>query len=201
MDMRIKHGTVVLCSILLLSCGTPLKEIALESQSNRTDVFQEVREGVSVPKGFVELTITSSIKTHLEGFYLFEPKNSVHGEPGYPFLVNMDGQAVTWKVDGQEEDTPTYGPNVGTPPEGGRGIRYNLNKKILLRAGAHKVFFALPGEKIFLQFELVLKEGEPHVLEFRPVYQYRGIKQPRNFVHGVETCEIFLNGNEIKPLK
>jgi len=189
-----------ICGILLLSCGTALKEMSLRSQSEHTDIFKEVQEGEIIPGEFVELTITSSIKTHLEGYYLLESKRSLHGKPGYPFVINMDGQAATWKVDGQKENSPTYDQKGKRFPEGGEGMRYNLEKKILLRAGSHKIFFTLPEEKLSLQFELALKAGDSNVLEFRPVYQRRG-KQPRHFSHGVSTCEVLLNGNAIKPLK
>lgn len=196
MKARMRYGIVVLCAMLLVSCGTGLKEIMLKSKSARTDVFKEVREGESIPREFVELTITSSIKTHLEGFYVAESKKSLHGKPGYPFVLNIDGQAVTWKVDGQEEDTPTYDQSGKISPEGGEGMRYNLQKKILLRGGPHKIFFGLPEEKFLLQFELALKEGESYVLEFRPAYRHRG-KQPPHFVHGVSGIEVVLNGNVI----
>jgi len=200
--MKVLAGCSLLaiCGILLLSCGTALKEISLRSQSERTDVFKEVQGGEPIAREFVELTITSSIKTHLEGYYLLESKRSLHGKPGYPFVINIDGQAATWKVDGQEESTPTYDENGKRSPEGGEGMRYSLEKKILLRAGSHKIFFGLPEEKLSLQFELALKAGDSNVLEFRPVYQRRG-KQSRHFFHGVSTCEVLLNGNAIKLLK
>ncbi|MCJ7786395.1 MAG: hypothetical protein MUP41_20885, partial [Desulfobacterales bacterium] len=103
-----------------------MKEISLRSQSERTDVFKQAQEGESIPGEFVELTITSSIKTHPEGFYLLESKRSLHGKAGYPFLINIDGQAATWKVDGQKESTPTYDENGKRSPEGGEGMKYNL---------------------------------------------------------------------------
>jgi len=197
MKVRINYGVVALCAILLLSCGTALKEIALKSQSERTDVFQEVQERVSIPRGFVELTITSSVKTHLEGHYILESKESAHGKSAYPFVINIDGQAATWKVNGQEENLPMYDERGKGTPEGGKGVRYNLEKKILLRTGTHNIFFGLPGEKLSLQFKLVLKPGDSNVLEFRPVYSRRG-KQPRYFFNGVSRLEVILNGNEIK---
>jgi hypothetical protein len=155
-----------------------------------------MQEETTLPKGFVDLTITSSIKTHLEGFYLLESKDSLHGKPGYPFVLNIDGQAVTWKVDGQEEDTPPYDESGKISPEGGDGMRYNLQKKILLRVGAHNVFFALPEEELLLRFEFELQAGKSNVLEFRPVYRHHG-KQPRHFSHGVAEVEVVLNGNVI----
>jgi hypothetical protein len=200
MKGQIRYGVPILCAILLVSCGTVLKEITLKSQSERTDVFEEVLEGESIPREFVDLTIRSSIKTHPESFFLLESKKSLHGKAGYPFLINIDGQAATWKVDGQKEETSTYDVSGERSPEGGEGVRYSLQKKILLKAGSHKIFFALPGEKLLLQFELVLRAGESYVLEFLPVYQRRG-KQPRHFLNGVSRVEVLLNGNAIKLSK
>jgi len=200
MKELLKRGFWLFLIIALTGCGTGAREIALESQSEHTDVFKEVQEGVPIPKQFVELKITSSIKTHLEGFYLVESKGSLHGKPGYPFVINIDGQAATWKVDGLKEDTLIYDESGKRSPEGGEGMRYNLQKRILLRAGSHKIFFGLAGEELLLQFELVLKAGESYVLEFRPVYHSRG-NEPRDFINGVNTCEVLLNGNAIKLLK
>lgn len=190
---------MALCAMLLMSCGTASKEIMLKSQSARTDVFQEVQRGVPIPGGFVGLTIRSSIKTHLEGAYLLESKESLHGKPGYPFVLNIDGQAVTWKVDGQEEDTPPYDESGKISPKGGEGMRYNLEKKILIKAGPHKVFFALPEEELSLRVEFVLQAINSNVLEFRPMYRHHG-KQPRHFSHGVSGVEVVLNGTVIKLL-
>jgi len=187
-------GVLLLLIIALVGCGAVSREITLKSQSERTDVFKEVQEGVPIPREIVELTITSSIKTHLEGFYLLESKGSLHGKPGYPFVINIDGQAATWKVDGQKENTPTYDESGTSSPEGGEGIRYNLQKRILLRAGFHKIFFGLAAEKLLLQFELTFREGESYFLELKPVYKASG-KQPRHFLHGVKTCEVVLRSN------
>jgi hypothetical protein len=200
MKAQMRYGAVALCAILLLSCGTAIKEMALKSQTERTDIFKEVKEGGPIPGGFVDLTITSSIKTHLEGFYLLESTKSLHGKPGYPFVINIDGQAATWKVDGQEENTPSYDESGKISPEGGEGMRYHLEKKILLRSGSHKIFFSLPEEKLSLRFELALQMDDSNVLEFRPVYRRHG-KKPPHFVHGVSGFEVLLNGNLIKLLK
>ncbi len=89
---------VGLCAILLLGCGTASKEIPLKSQSERTDVFQEVQKGALIPGGFVELTIASSIKTHAEGAYLIESESSLHGKPVLrgvnKFEVLLNGNAI-----------------------------------------------------------------------------------------------------------
>ena len=71
------------------------------------------------------------------------------GKTGLPFLLNVDGQAVTWKVDGHPETTPRYFEDGTRNPEGGTGIRYLLDRRIRLQPGIHHLFFGLPGEDFF----------------------------------------------------
>ncbi len=97
----------------ILGCGLAARAIKTKSQSERTDVFKEVKEEGPPPQGFFDLIIKASIKTHVEGYYFFESKKTFHGQPGYPFLINIDGQALVWKIDGQKEITP------GMPKESG----------------------------------------------------------------------------------
>jgi hypothetical protein len=42
-----------------------------------------------------------------------------------------------------------------------------------------------------------LKEGEPHTLEFRPVYAM-GRRGVHTFHHGIKSYEAFLDGTKIK---
>ena len=66
----------------------------------------EVKEEVLPPAGYVDLVVRASIKTHLERYYFYESQKTFHGQPGYPFLINIDGQANIWKMDGQDECHP-----------------------------------------------------------------------------------------------
>ncbi len=67
--------------------------IAKESQSVRTDIFTEVEGTGTIPADYADVIIKANIKTHLEGYYILESKD-LHGKPGYPFLINIDGQAM-----------------------------------------------------------------------------------------------------------
>lgn len=194
MKELLKFGFWFFLIIALTGCGTGAREIALKSQGERTDVFREIHEGVPIPKEFVELTITSSIKTHLEGHYLLESKGSLHGKPGYPFVINIDGQAVIWKVEGEEESTPLYVKEEKHLPEGGKGRCYNLDKKVRLSAGSHHVFFGLPGEEYYTESNLILKSGESYTLEYKPFYDQSGPLHHTEFVYGVKKLEVYLNG-------
>ncbi len=179
--------------VILVGCCATTKELDRMSRSERTDVFTEVPAEGAAPAGFVDLVIKASIKTPLEGYYLLESKASVHGKPGYPFLVNIDGQAVLWKVDGQKEMVPRYDEKdkVSRDPEAGEGMKYVLEKKIRLAPGAHKVFFGLPGEPYYTIAEIFVKSGGLYILEFKPVYRYKtSPTRIPTFLKGVDKFEV-----------
>ena len=88
------------------------------------------------------MVIKASLKTHLPGEgTLLESGSSPHGGPFYHFTVNIDGQAVTWKVPGQRENLPVV--KDRDSQDEGDGMRYTLEKKIRLRAGTHQIFFGV----------------------------------------------------------
>lgn len=187
--------------LMLAGCRTAAKEIQMKSHSKKTDVFREVKAGETVPKGFVDMTIRASIKTHAEGQYPLEPKEQFHGNLDYPFLINIDGQAAIWKVSGSTDDTPLYdeGGNRRTDPEAGKGVKYILDKKIRIAAGPHRIFFGLAAESVTKKIEVTLKDGEIYVLQLKPVYEYtiHPYRIP-SFLEGVKDYEVFLNGAPVQ---
>ena len=195
MKKMINLMLALITGLILIGCGATAKEIRAKSLSERADVFREVKEEGAPPNGFVDVVIKASIKTHLEGYYLLEP-DTRHGKPEYPFVLNIDGQAVTWEVAGQVEDSPKYDEKGGRNPEGGKGMRYVLIKKLQLKPGLHKIFFALPGENKSAEATITLNEKELSVLEFKPIY-YRYAGNP-TFERGLSRLEVFLNGNPVK---
>jgi hypothetical protein len=138
-------------SIVLIGCGVTAKTIKQKTQTTGTDVFAEMKNNDVSTKGFVTLAIKATVKTHLKGYYLFDSKDSMSGKSGYPFIINIDGQAAAWKVNGQKEILPSYDRDGKTShdPNAGEGIKYILEKKIQLRAGTHKVFLGFPNEDYF----------------------------------------------------
>ena len=187
-------------SIVLIGCGATAKTIKQKTQNARTDVFTEMKNDDAPTQGFVTLVIMATIKTHLEGYYLFESKDSMCGKPGYPFIINIAGQAAAWKVAGQKEILPRYDKDGKTShdPEAGEGIKYVLKKKIQLRAGTHKVFLRLPNEDYFKELEVTLREGKTYTLEFKPIYKYK--TQPTRipaFKKGIKEYEVYLNNMHI----
>ena len=190
MKKMVTWMTLMVLGLALVGCGVTAREIRAKSLSERTDVFREVKEEGAPPNGFVDVVIKASIKTHLEGYYLLEP-DTRHGKPEYPFVLNIDGQAVTWEVAGQVEDSPKYDEKGRRNPEGGNGMRYVLIKELQLKPGLHKIFFALPGENKSVEVTVTLNENELSVLEFEPIY-YRYDGRP-TFEKGVSRFEVFLN--------
>jgi hypothetical protein len=213
------YVSVVLLLTVLSGCGAAAKTIAMKAQSERADIFQEISGAEAVPPGYADLTIRANIKTHVEGYYIGESKESAHGKGVYPFLVNIDGQAAVWKAEGKMHVLPRYvGGKTNRDPEAGEGIKYVLNKKIRLRAGSHKLFFGLPeddyyrevvihvkeGEAQVMEFKpeysykTVLKKGESQVIEFNPVYKYkRRTTRIPTYLKGVSRYDIFVNGSPV----
>jgi hypothetical protein len=173
---------------VLAGCMTTSQFMKAKSQSARTDVFREFGGKEAIPKGHAVLEIKATIKTHLEGFYLLESKDSLHGKTGYPFVLNIDGQAVVWKDDGEEEIVPPYREKGGRDPEGGTGVRYRIHKKIRLAAGFHRVFLGLPGEGYHREFDVALEEGKTYSLALEPIYKPGNVRhlRERQFINGIE---------------
>jgi len=188
----------ILTGVSLLGCGTTTKEIQARSQNEKTDVFTVVKDGCTIPKGFAELTIKANIKTHIEGYYIHESKESLLGKQKYPFLVNIDGQAIVWEAAGIKDIKPAYDSDGKTSraPEAREGLKYILEKKAQLTAGRHKVFFGLPEYKYSTEVEISLREGETGSLEFKPIYRTTGIPaRIPTFLKGIDRYDVFLNGD------
>jgi hypothetical protein len=191
----------VLFLMVLTGCGATAKMIAAKSQSERADVFTEVTDAGAKPQGHVDMVVKVNIKTHMAGYYSGETETSLHGKPGYPFVLNIDGQAVVWKVDGREDVKPAYDEQgkTSTDPEARKGIKYTLEKKLRLREGAHKVYLALPEDTYLVDADIALRSGEEAVLEFKPLYWHKHL--PYNiptFLKGIRKYEIYLNTTKIK---
>lgn len=181
---------------LMVGCGATAKMIAAKSQSERADVFTEVTDAGALPQGLAVLIVKANIKTHEAGYYIAESDASLHGKPGYPFLVNIDGQAALWKVDGRLDVKPAYDEQGGTStdPEARTGVKYVLEKKLRLHPGIHKVYFALPAEAYSTEAEISLRAGEEAVLEFKPEYRYTTCPtRIPTFLRGIDKYDIYIN--------
>ena len=188
--------------IILAGCVSTTQEIARKTKSTRTDVFVEVPAEGNTPTGFVNLVIKASLKTPLVGDYALESRKPAQEKPGYPFLLNIDGQAVLWMAKGQKETIPLYERGyTSRDPDAGTGIKYRLEKKIRLAVGMHRIVFGLPKKDYLSAFKISLNDGESQVLEFKPRYRYKTypLRIP-TFLKGIENYEAILNGQYVRAV-
>jgi len=166
---KIMHWALLLALVVLAAnCGAALEQIRTQSITEREGVFQEVTTTDGPPPGFADVVIKASLKTHLPGEYPLEFGSSPHGGPFYHFTVNVDGQAVTWKVPGQRENLPVV--KDRDCQDEGDGMRYTLEKKIRLRAGPHQIFLGVREVNTAKTMIVDLREGALATLEYRPIY-------------------------------
>ncbi len=92
---------IVLSYLSLWGCAAS-REIMAKSTSELTDVFSEVKDGDSPPSGFCDLEIVAQFKTTPPGYYPLESEKPAI----YSFMINIDGQSVTWDVSGKPDNTP-----------------------------------------------------------------------------------------------
>ena len=158
------------------------------SHSERNNVFTETLADEVVPAGYADVVMKASIKTPLPGYYVLEPKRSLN----YLFLINIDGQAVTWKVEGHRNSMPEYvDGKTNYDPEGGDGMKYVLQKTIRLEAGSHRLFFGLPEESYYKTVDISVKSGGLYYLEFKPEYRYKTAPtRIPTFLEGLNDFEI-----------
>jgi hypothetical protein len=202
--MRTLRTSITLCItvfvVMLAGCGTASKEIQIKSQSKKTDVFSETKIAKPVPEGFADLIVKASIKTPLEGYYVLESKKSLHGKPGYPFLVNIDGQAALQKIGGIRDNKPAYDQDGKTSrdPEAREGMKYFMEKRVRLRVGQHRIFFGLPEENYSTTVDIVVKNGEEALLEYKPMYRHKRLPaRIPSFLEGIDRYAVFLNGSQL----
>jgi hypothetical protein len=167
---KIMHSALVVALLILVAnCGAVREQFRTQSITEREGVFQEVTTTDGPPPGFADVIVKASLKTHLSGEgTLLESRNSPHGGPFYHFTVNVDGQAVTWKVPGQRENLPVV--KDRDCQDEGDGMRYTLEKKIRLRAGTHQIFLGVREENTAKTLIVNLREGASSSLECRPIY-------------------------------
>ena len=111
-------------------------------------------------------------------------------------MFNIDGQTITWEAEGKKEVTPMSDKDGMPIPDGGEGVRYTLERKIRLHAGPHKVFFALPNDGYYKEFQVNLEEGTQNMMDLHPIYL--GFRSSQgDFLRGIRDYEVLINGNQL----
>ena len=166
---KIMHWAFLLAFVFLAAnCGAAREQIRTQSKTLCEGIFCEVNTPDGPPPGYADVVIKASLKTPLPGEYRLESGSSPHGGPFYHFTVNVDGQAVTWKVPGQRENLPVV--KGQDSPDEGDGMKYTLEKKIRLRAGPHQIFLGVREKNTAKTVIVELREGALSTLDFRPIY-------------------------------
>lgn len=191
-----KNCAMLLLGFVLLGCNALSNSQVIIPERN--DVFREVSKDSPVPPGSVMLTVKAEIKTHHKDFYLLESRNSPHGRQQYPILINIDGQQAFWEMPGMRDDTAMYDELGDVTPEGGKGMKYMIEKKLSVSPGRHQVAIALPGDEYGKKIEITLPQNRPSLLEFKPVYEQGGIGHHENFLHGIRQFDVYLNEQQIE---
>lgn len=194
---RMKLLLLALSMTVVSGCAESSALIKANSTSMRTDIFEELTNGEIAPRGFSDLRITATLKTHKPGIY---SATDVHGMPDYNLLLNIDGQAVLLRGGLQKENSE---PMKLVDPEAGDGIRYRFSKKLRLKAGVHKIVVALPDDGIAVEREITLAEGNVNNLVLEPIYRTTpgkrrpGMYSTTSFTEGIRSLRLMLNGKEI----
>jgi|WetSurMetagenome_2_1015567.scaffolds.fasta_scaffold40418_2 hypothetical protein len=188
---------IVLLVLLFLACSGTKNLIEEKMISSRTDVFTEITGESQPPDWVSDVLIKAQVKTHSARHYPWQEKGLPADNLKFRYLFNVDGQAVIWDVAGKEEDTPVYDENGKRTFDGGKGIKYCLEKRIRLRSGPHNVFLALPGENVISQAEITIEPGIQYKLEYKPIYDWDHLHH-RSFRHGIGGFEVFFNSIQVR---
>jgi hypothetical protein len=188
---------LTMAALWAAGCTQAVRNADVVYETGARGVFVEVTDSPA-EAGKVDLILRISIKTHPQGFYLLESDKSLHGRPGYPFIVTIDGQTAVWRIDGQAEATPKYDAAGIRTPEGGEGRRYVLEKRLRLMEGAHKIEIDLPEEPYAQKIKVTLETREkPYLLDLSPVYRRSG-KQLPTFLNGISRLDPFMDSVKVR---
>jgi len=189
---------MVITTLVIVGCaGTP-QIIQTKLSESGIGIFKEQINSPVLPKGMSSLSVKVSFKTHgysLHHYYA-ESCESPHGKQSFRVLLNIDGQPILWKGEGTKETTPIYGKNGKRipDPETGDGVRYTIKKKLMITHGKHRVFFSLPDEGYYKEFEIYVLKDNENYLELKPVYHIQHQKpRIRRFSSEIEDFKAYFN--------
>jgi len=130
------------------------------------------------PQGEADIIITTHIK---KKSYIFEPRTV---ETPYVFTLLIDGKELRESVKGVEEVISD------TEAERGKGIHYNLKKRLRLKQGSYTI--ALRSEdRRSDEIEMELAGGKLYTLRFEPFYGLKKHHRLKLFSDGVERYKIY----------
>ena len=194
---RIKLLLLAMVLTVVSGCAESSALIQASSSSKRTDIFEELTNGGTAPRGYSDLRITATLKTHKPGIY---SASDIHGTPDYKLLLNIDGQSVMLRGRLQKENRE---PMKLVDPEAGDGIRYLYSKILRLTSDTHRIVVALPDDGIAVEGEIILAEGTVNSLVLEPIYSTApgkgqpGVYSTTSFTSGIRSIRLTLKGRGI----
>jgi hypothetical protein len=200
MENVMKKLIVLILTIMTFTAGCTRNIIHNVTKDSHHGVFQKYLENKPIPHGYSELTVFSSLKTPAAGTYDFGSK--IIGTPEYMLLIDIDGQQKLVKGELRKEISDPVGLNDS---EAGEGIRYLFKTDLVLKAGSHKLYVALPAEKVDIEREFTVKDGTFNILRIYPIYGSRepegmpgrGMFSSSTFMEGIDGLWVYLNGDEL----
>jgi hypothetical protein len=189
---------LLFAGMVVAGCAENGELLKRAERPERSNVYTVVTTATPPERGFADLAIRASVKTHRAA--LLPLGNDPHGTPGYQLLVNIDGEPL--RISGAPAIEEGFS-DAGRNPEAGEGIRYLFRAHLRLKAGAHRVIVALPGDRVAVQRDICLEERTDTMMEVTPSYfSVRrqlgpGSAGATSFREGTSGLELSMNG---KPL-
>lgn len=192
------YAALLVVALVGCATNTAVTEQIREKSMEQGAIFQELTDGMPAP-GLSVLIIRATMKTLKEGFYPLEFKSALHGKPEYPFVFNIGGQGVTWLAKGMPDIQQKIIEGKRNP-EGGEGMKYFLEKRIMLKPGDYKIYVGLTEETLQKEVDVTLAKGKTSVLQFVPLYfTGRYNRNTGSFYHGLRDFDVYLDGVRINP--
>jgi hypothetical protein len=189
---------LLLFGTILMGCARNTELVNRAEISERGDVCAVVSLAKPPEKGFADLTIRASLKTHQASG--IPAGKDPHGTPDYQLLVNIDGQPLKFTGDCFAEDKSF---SSDRHPETGMGTRYRFQSHVRIRTGTHRIIVALTHDNVAMEREITLEDGTDNLLEVVPSYysdrRQKGLGSAgaTSFKEGIRGLDLSLNG---KPL-
>ena len=190
---RTRCLAALLITLAFFGCAHVTREQIMQKASEKACPFEEINgEHKQLPEGHSELLIKASVKIPQKEFYLIKPRPPRRENSQYPFVLNIDGQGVLWRVNCTLDEQRMYVHNKRNP-EGGKGLMCHLEKRIRLKSGSFKVYFGVTEEEFEIEVPISMTDRSPNVLEFKPIY-WQGGDHRRTFWNKISNFDVFLNG-------
>ena len=169
---------IVLMFLILGGLTGCYKQVPLEKPMVPVEFKVVPLDEPAPPQGEADIIITTHMK---KKSYIFDPRTA---ETPYVFTLLIDGKELRESVKGVEEVISD------TEAERGKGIHYNLKKRLRLKQGSYTI--ALRSEEGRSTGKNVkLEGGKLYTLRFEPFYGLKKHHRPKIFEDGVERYQIY----------